>query len=86
MHNCGISRADDLYDEWLQAAKITDHDQKLYAIKDNLKKLHTPNHDTLLCLMRFLVKVTSLCDKNKMKASNLGIISLFLETWRDIVK
>ncbi|KNC86308.1 hypothetical protein SARC_01532 [Sphaeroforma arctica JP610] len=65
---------DTLYDEWVAAAKVSDHDDKLYAIKALLKRLPSPNHDTLLCLLRFLAKVVTFSDKNKMKASNLGIV------------
>eukprot|EP01134_Creolimax_fragrantissima_P004180 CFRG4180T1 len=64
----------ELYQDWIAAAQISDHNEKLYALKDLTKKLPTPNHDTLLCLIRFLAKVVSFSDTNKMKASNLGIV------------
>ncbi|GAB5586726.1 hypothetical protein Unana1_01626 [Umbelopsis nana] len=62
------------YESYLDAARITDYDERMYAIKSLLRVLPPVNYNTLEYLMRHLNRVASHSEENKMEASNLSLI------------
>ncbi|KAJ3452559.1 rho/rac/cdc gtpase-activating protein [Anaeramoeba flamelloides] len=64
----------ELYEEFEKCLKIPNNDNKLIAIKETLKKLPDENYDTSKYLFDFLVRVSALCEINKMDATKLSVI------------
>ncbi|KAI8065351.1 Rho GTPase activation protein [Gilbertella persicaria] len=63
------------YYEWfLDAARMTDYEERMYQIKSVIHSLPKPNYLVLEYLMRHLGRVASYSDINKMEASNLALI------------
>ncbi|KAI8577242.1 hypothetical protein K450DRAFT_252900 [Umbelopsis ramanniana AG] len=62
------------YESYLDAARISDYDERMYAIKSLLHVLPPVNFNTLEYLMRHLNRVAAHSEENKMEASNLSLI------------
>ncbi|KAI9323398.1 Rho GTPase activation protein [Dichotomocladium elegans] len=62
------------YDWFIDAARISDYDERMYRIKSIIHALPKPNFVVLEFLMRHLNHVTAYSDVNKMEASNLALI------------
>ncbi|CAL1291674.1 unnamed protein product [Larinioides sclopetarius] len=63
-----------LYDEWMNAAKVTDFEAKLQALWQVLHKLPAANFRNLRCVVKFLSKVLENVDTNKMSSQNIAIV------------
>lgn len=63
-----------LYDEWINATNIRDHDQKLNALWVVLQQLPEANKNNLRYLICFLSKLAENSEVNKMKSSNIAIV------------
>eukprot|EP00051_Salpingoeca_urceolata_P000899 m.37072 g.37072 ORF g.37072 m.37072 type:complete len:571 (+) comp11072_c1_seq2:531-2243(+) len=64
----------DYYDEWLNAARVADHETRLFAMQSLLKQLPRGHFETLRFISRFLFNVCQHGEENKMKPSNMGIV------------
>ncbi|KAL7311970.1 hypothetical protein PS15m_009676 [Mucor circinelloides] len=62
------------YDWFIEAAKISDYEERMYQIKSIIHSLPKPNYRVLEYLMRHLNLVASYSDINKMEPSNLALI------------
>ncbi|KAI8365628.1 Rho GTPase activation protein [Choanephora cucurbitarum] len=63
------------YYEWfIDAARITDYEERMYQIKSVIHSLPKPNFTVLKYLMRHLNRVASFSEINKMEPSNLALI------------
>ncbi|KAM3583946.1 hypothetical protein VKS41_003910 [Umbelopsis sp. WA50703] len=62
------------YESYLDAARIPDYDERMFAIKSLLRVLPPVNYNTLEYLMRHLNRVAAHSEENKMEASNLSLI------------
>jgi hypothetical protein len=62
------------YESYLDAARISDYDERMFAIKSLLHVLPLVNYNTLEYLMRHLNRVAAHSEENKMEASNLSLI------------
>ncbi|XP_039631909.1 rho GTPase-activating protein 17-like isoform X4 [Polypterus senegalus] len=63
-----------LYDEWIQASSITDHDKKMQALWVTCDKLPKANKANFRYLIKFLSKLAKDSDINKMTPSNIAIV------------
>jgi hypothetical protein len=64
----------ELYDEFVNASKIQDRDERFYAIKDLLYRLPNENYYLLKRLIEHLETVTDFEEVNNMYAENLAIV------------
>ncbi|XP_067915622.1 beta-chimaerin isoform X2 [Heterodontus francisci] len=64
----------DSYQKFIEAAKITNPDDRLEAIHESLMLLPPAHYETLRHLMTHLKRVTMLEKDNLMNAENLGIV------------
>ncbi|CAJ0745788.1 3518_t:CDS:10 [Entrophospora sp. SA101] len=64
----------ELYEEFVNASKIKDHDERFYAIKDLLYKLPRANYNLLKRLIEHLETVTDYEEVNHMYAGNLALV------------
>uniref|UniRef100_A0A672S9P1 N-chimaerin n=2 Tax=Sinocyclocheilus grahami TaxID=75366 RepID=A0A672S9P1_SINGR len=64
----------DAYPRFIEAAKLTDPDQRLEALHEALKQLPPAHCETLRYLMAHLKRVTQNEKDNLMNAENLGIV------------
>ncbi|KAG1324358.1 hypothetical protein G6F62_009144 [Rhizopus arrhizus] len=64
----------DYYDYFMEAARITDYEERMFQIKSIIHNLPKANYIVLEYLMRHLSLVASYSDINKMEASNLALI------------
>ncbi|CAI2172046.1 18714_t:CDS:2 [Funneliformis geosporum] len=64
----------ELYDAFIEADGLKDHDEKHYSIKDLLNKLPKTNYELLKRLIEHLERVTDFQEVNHMYASNLAIV------------
>ncbi|GAB6032642.1 Rho GTPase-activating protein 44, variant 2 [Chamberlinius hualienensis] len=71
----------ELYDDWMEIAKFSDKEFKLEAIKKILPKMPKSNYDNLRYLIKFLAKVASFQDVNKMSSQNLAIVIAINLIW-----
>ncbi|KAI9486486.1 MAG: hypothetical protein EXX96DRAFT_44094 [Benjaminiella poitrasii] len=62
------------YDWFIDAAKISDYEERMYQIKSIIHSLPKANYIVLERLMRHLHLVASYSEINKMEASNLALI------------
>ncbi|KAI8646984.1 Rho GTPase activation protein [Parasitella parasitica] len=62
------------YDWFIEAAKISDYEERMFQIKSIIHSLPTPNYIVLQYLMRHLNLVASYSEINKMETSNLALI------------
>uniref|UniRef100_A0A8C4SBK6 Rho GTPase-activating protein 17 n=1 Tax=Erpetoichthys calabaricus TaxID=27687 RepID=A0A8C4SBK6_ERPCA len=63
-----------LYDEWIQASSITDHDKKMQALWVTCDQLPKANKANFRYLIKFLSKLAKESDVNKMTPSNISIV------------
>ncbi|GFY51721.1 rho GTPase-activating protein 44 [Trichonephila inaurata madagascariensis] len=63
-----------LYEEWMNAAKLTDFESKLQALWQVLHKLPMANFKNLRYVVKFLSKVLENVDINKMSSQNIAIV------------
>ncbi|KAI1293852.1 Rho GTPase-activating protein 44 [Halotydeus destructor] len=61
------------YPDWIEAAKISDADRRLQALWQVLHKLPKANFMNLCYLVKFLAKLCSHSDTNKMSPQNIAI-------------
>ncbi|KAI8875079.1 RhoGAP-domain-containing protein, partial [Backusella circina FSU 941] len=62
------------YDWFMEAARISDYEERMYQIKSIIHSLPKSNYIVLECLVRHLNLVATYSDINKMEASNLALI------------
>ncbi|CAG8516487.1 4153_t:CDS:10 [Paraglomus brasilianum] len=62
------------YDIFIEAAKITDYNEKMYRLHSLVHSLPQVYFETLETLMRHLSRVTSYSEENKMEPQNLAIV------------
>ena len=63
-----------LHQEWLDAARIQDRDQRLKELWSVVQKLPKPNHENLSYLIQFLALLASWKRLNKMTFNNIAIV------------
>jgi len=64
----------DLYTDWMNAIRTTDNDEKLKALWTVVQKLPKNNYENLRYLVKFLKKISSHQDSNKMSPANIAIV------------
>ncbi|ORY05870.1 RhoGAP-domain-containing protein [Basidiobolus meristosporus CBS 931.73] len=64
----------ELYEDFISAVGVVDYDERLFAIKDLVHALPTPNYVLLKRLVEHLEMITDYEDINHMYASNLAIV------------
>ncbi|KAK3513789.1 hypothetical protein QTP70_028890 [Hemibagrus guttatus] len=62
------------FSDFFSAIKITDYKQKVQAIKDLVKQLPQPNHDTMQELFKHLRKVIEHGEQNRMTTPSVAIV------------
>ncbi|XP_060728231.1 rho GTPase-activating protein 12a isoform X3 [Tachysurus vachellii] len=62
------------FNDFFSAIKITDYKQKVQAIKDLVKQLPQPNHDTMQELFKHLRKVIDHGEQNRMTTQSVAIV------------
>ncbi|KAL6098138.1 arhgap12 [Pungitius sinensis] len=62
------------FDDFVDAIKCSDYKQRLNAIKDLIKKLPNPNHDTMQCLFKHLRRVIDHGEANRMTTQSVAIV------------
>ncbi|KAK4312324.1 hypothetical protein Pmani_016223 [Petrolisthes manimaculis] len=63
-----------LHQQWLDAARIQDHQKKLQNIWTVLQQLPTHHHNNLRYLIKFLSELSSRSHANKMTYTNIAIV------------
>ncbi|CAH2307487.1 rho GTPase-activating 17 isoform X1 [Pelobates cultripes] len=63
-----------LYDEWIKAGTMLDHDSKMQSLWCICQKLPKPNLENFRYLVKFLAKLSHSSDINKMTPSNIAIV------------
>ncbi|XP_029433479.1 rho GTPase-activating protein 17 isoform X2 [Rhinatrema bivittatum] len=63
-----------LYEEWTQAANISDQEKKLNTLRTICNKLPKANLANFRYLIKFLAKLAQYSDSNKMSPSNIAIV------------
>ncbi|TPX45552.1 hypothetical protein SeMB42_g03955 [Synchytrium endobioticum] len=64
----------EFYDDFIEASKISDYNERLMSIKALLHSMPKCNFDTFECLIRHMQKVASNGEINKMEPANLAIV------------
>ncbi|XP_076365967.1 rho GTPase-activating protein 44-like isoform X1 [Tachypleus tridentatus] len=64
----------DLYEEWTNAAKIVDPEARLQALWQVLLRLPETNRNNLRYIIKFLAKLATNSDVNKMSPQNIAIV------------
>ncbi|XP_013778561.1 rho GTPase-activating protein 17-like [Limulus polyphemus] len=64
----------DLYEEWTNAAKTVDPEARLQALWQVLLRLPEANHNNLRYIIKFLAKLATNSDVNKMSPQNIAIV------------
>ncbi|XP_061110498.1 rho GTPase-activating protein 12-like isoform X4 [Conger conger] len=62
------------FDDFISAVKCFDKKQRLHSVKDLVKRLPKPNHDTMQALFKHLRNVMDRGDENRMTAQSLAIV------------
>ncbi|RXN15127.1 rho GTPase-activating 12-like isoform X2 [Labeo rohita] len=62
------------FNNFISAIKMSDYKQKVQAVKDLMKQLPRPNHDTIQALFRHLKKVIQHVDENRMTTQSVAIV------------
>ncbi|KAF5894036.1 rho GTPase-activating protein 12-like isoform X1 [Clarias magur] len=62
------------FNDFFSAIKITDYKQKVQAIKDLVKQLPQPHHDTMQELFKHLRKVIEHGEENRMTTQSVAIV------------
>ncbi|KAM4045073.1 rho GTPase-activating protein 9 isoform 2-T2 [Anomaloglossus baeobatrachus] len=63
-----------LFDEFISASQISDVDEKVQTMKELVRNLPEPNHDTLNYIICHLNSVKDHCEMNRMTTQNIGIV------------
>jgi len=64
----------ELYNNWIDAQKIEDEDQKTAHIASVAAMLPVSHQELLKALLAFLLRITSNCDRNMMTIQNIATI------------
>ncbi|KAK2900605.1 hypothetical protein Q8A67_008720 [Cirrhinus molitorella] len=62
------------FNNFISAIKMSDYKQKVQAVKDLMKQLPRPNHDTIQALFKHLKKVIQHVDENRMTTQSVAIV------------
>ncbi|KAM8823858.1 rho GTPase-activating protein 12b isoform 2-T2 [Spinachia spinachia] len=62
------------FDDFVDAIKCSDYKQRVNSIKDLIKKLPTPNHDTMQGLFKHLRRVIDHGEANRMTTQSVAIV------------
>ncbi|XP_026147109.1 rho GTPase-activating protein 12-like isoform X2 [Carassius auratus] len=62
------------FNNFITAIKMTDYKQKVQMVKDLMKQLPRPNHDTIQALFKHLKKVIQHVDENRMTTHSVAIV------------
>ncbi|XP_033913618.1 rho GTPase-activating protein 12-like isoform X3 [Acipenser ruthenus] len=62
------------FDNFIAAIKIADHNQKINYMRDLVRSLPRPNHDTMSLLFQHLRKVVEYRDENRMSVQSVAIV------------
>ncbi|XP_058650465.1 rho GTPase-activating protein 12a isoform X4 [Onychostoma macrolepis] len=62
------------FNNFITAIKMPDYKQKVQAVKDLMKQLPRPNHDTIQALFKHLKKVIQHVDMNRMTTQSVAIV------------
>ncbi|KAM6920552.1 rho GTPase-activating protein 12-like isoform 1-T2 [Lycodopsis pacificus] len=63
-----------LFHDFVSAIKISDYRQRVQSIKDLVRQLPKPNHDTMQALFKHLRKVIEHGDENRMNTQSVAIV------------
>ncbi|XP_064478280.1 rho GTPase-activating protein 44-like isoform X2 [Ornithodoros turicata] len=63
-----------LYEEWMKATSVADPNARLQALWQVVKSLPEPNHDNLRYVVKFLAKLATNSERNKMTSQNIAIV------------
>ncbi|XP_034743580.1 rho GTPase-activating protein 12-like isoform X12 [Etheostoma cragini] len=63
-----------LFHDFVGAIKVPDYKQRVQAIKDLIKQLPKPNHDTMQALFKHLRKVIDHGEENRMTTQSVAIV------------
>ncbi|XP_076309682.1 rho GTPase-activating protein 44-like [Tachypleus tridentatus] len=64
----------DLYDEWMNAAKTVDPESRLQALWHVVQQLPEANRNNLRYIIKFLAKLATYAEVNKMSPQNIAIV------------
>ncbi|KAL1006755.1 hypothetical protein UPYG_G00076430 [Umbra pygmaea] len=64
----------DSFNDFINAIKCSDHKQRVNLIKDLIKHLPKPNHDTMQCLFKHLRRVIDHGEANRMTTQSVAIV------------
>ncbi|MGH0150545.1 UNVERIFIED_CONTAM: hypothetical protein FKN15_026473 [Acipenser sinensis] len=62
------------FENFIAAIKIPDHNQKINYMRDLVRSLPRPNHDTMSLLFQHLRKVVEYRDENRMSVQSVAIV------------
>ncbi|XP_057191011.1 rho GTPase-activating protein 12a isoform X1 [Triplophysa rosa] len=62
------------FNDFISTIKMADYKQKVQAVKDVMKLLPRPNHDTIQALFKHLRKVIQHSDENRMTNQSVAIV------------
>ncbi|XP_032386842.1 rho GTPase-activating protein 12 isoform X12 [Etheostoma spectabile] len=63
-----------LFHDFVSAIKVPDYKQRVQAIKDLIKQLPKPNHDTMQALFKHLRRVIDHGEENRMTTQSVAIV------------
>ncbi|XP_031148315.1 rho GTPase-activating protein 12-like isoform X10 [Sander lucioperca] len=63
-----------LFHDFVSAIKVQDYKQRVQSIKDLIKQLPKPNHDTMQALFKHLRKVIDHGEENRMTTQSVAIV------------
>ncbi|XP_041736956.2 rho GTPase-activating protein 12 isoform X2 [Coregonus clupeaformis] len=64
----------DSFNDFINAIKFSDYKQRVNLIKDLIKQLPKPNHDTMQCLFKHLRRVIDHGEANRMTTQSVAIV------------
>nr|XP_046148316.1 rho GTPase-activating protein 12-like isoform X4 [Oncorhynchus gorbuscha] len=64
----------DSFNHFINAIKCSDYKQRVNSIKDLVKQLPKPNHDTMQCLFKHLRRVIDHGEANRMTTQSVAIV------------
>uniref|UniRef100_A0A4W5Q5W4 Rho GTPase activating protein 12 n=1 Tax=Hucho hucho TaxID=62062 RepID=A0A4W5Q5W4_9TELE len=64
----------DSFNDFINAIKCSDYKQRVNLIKDLIKQLPKPNHDTMQCLFKHLRRVINHEEANRMTTQSIAIV------------
>lgn len=63
-----------LFNDFVSAIKISDHKHRVQSIKELVRQLPKPNHDTMQALFKHLRKVIDYGEENRMTTQSVAIV------------